>query len=106
MSFFQLYNNYEYIKETLYKYFAKPNALITANTNKGFYYSRCNNSLQLKTPERKIYNKKGASLDAKKSYILKKLQTWVQILVIPITISRSTLFLIHYTVAVLYTMLY
>ena len=63
MSFFQLYNNYKYIKEILYKYFAKPNALITANTNKGFYYSCYNNSLKLKTPECKIYNKKRASLN-------------------------------------------
>ena len=104
--FFQLYNGYKYIKETLYKYFAKPNALITANTNKGSYYSYYNNSLQLRTPKRKIYNKKGVNLDTKKNYILKRLQTWAQILVVPTAISRSTLFPTHYTVAVLYTMLY
>ena len=104
--FFQLYNGYECIKETLYKYFAKPNTLITANTDKGSYYSYYNNSLQLRTPEREIYNKKGANLDAKKNYILKRLQTWAQILVVPIAISRSALFPIYYTVAVLYTMLY
>ena len=77
MSFFQLYNNYKYIKEILYKYFAKPNTLITTNTNKGFYYSYYNNSFQLKPPKYKIYNKKGANLDAKTSYIFKRLQMWV-----------------------------
>ena len=74
--FFQLCNNYKCIKEILYKYFAKPDALIAANTNKSSYCSYCNNSLQLKTPEREIYNKKGASLDTKKSYIFERLQTW------------------------------
>ena len=71
--FFQLYNDHECIKKTLYKYFAEPDALITTNTNKGFCYSHYNNSLQLKTPECKIYNKKGANLDIKKNYILKRL---------------------------------
>ena len=71
--FFQLYNDYKCIKETLYKYFAEPNTLITANTNKGSYYSHYNNSLQLRTPKYKIYNEKGANLDAKKNYILKRL---------------------------------
>ena len=73
-NFFQLYNNYKCIKETLYKYFTKPNTLITANTNKGSCYSYCNNFLQLKTPKYKIYNKKGPKLDIKKNYILKRLQ--------------------------------
>ena len=104
--FFQLYNNNKCIKKTLYKYFTKPNALITANTDKGSCYSYYNNSLELKTPEYKIYNKKGASLDIKKNYILKRLQTWAQTAAVPIAISRSALFLIYYTVAVLYTMLY
>ena len=104
--FFQLYNDYKCIKETLYKYFAKPNTLIAANTNKSFCCSYCNDSLQLKTPEREIYNKKGASLDAKKSYIFERLQTWTQILAVPAAISRSALFPTYYTVAVLYTMLY
>ena len=71
--FFQLYNNHECIKETLYKYFTKPNALIAANTNKNFCYSYYNNSLQLRTPKREIYNKKGANLDTKTNYILKRL---------------------------------
>ena len=70
--FFQLYNNNKYIKETLYKYFTKPNTLITANTNKGSCCSYYNNSFELKTPKHKIYNKKGASLDAKKNYIFKR----------------------------------
>ena len=104
--FFQLYNDYECIKETLYKYFAEPDTLITANTNKGSCCSYCNNSLQLRTPEYKIYNKKGANLDAKKNYIFKRLQTWAQTVAVPIAISGSALFLIYYTVAVLYTMLY
>ena len=104
--FFQLYNDYECIKEILYKYFAKPNALIAANTDKGSCCSYYNNSLQLRTPKYKIYNKKGANLDAKKNYILKRLQTWAQILVVPTAISRSALFLIYYTITVLYTMLY
>ena len=71
--FFQLCNDHECIKETLYKYFAEPDALIAANTDKGSCCSRCNDSLQLRTPERVIYNEKGASLDAKKNYILKRL---------------------------------
>ena len=74
--FFQLYNNYECIKEILYKYFTKLNTLITVNTNKGFCNSYYNDSLQLKTPKYKIYNKKRANLDAKKNYILKRLQMW------------------------------
>ena len=71
--FFQLYNDHECIKETLYKYFTKPDALIAANTNKGSYCSHCNDSFQLKTPKCEIYNKKGANLDIKKNYILKRL---------------------------------
>ena len=71
--FFQLYNDHECIKEILYKYFTEPNALITANTNKSSYCSYYNNSLQLKMPKYKIYNKKGANLDIKKNYILKRL---------------------------------
>ena len=98
MSFFQLYNNHKCIKETLYKYFTEPNTLITANTNKGFRCSYCNNSLQLKMPKREIYNKKGANLDAKKNNILKRLQVQAQILIIPAAISRSILFLIYYTI--------
>ena len=104
--FFQLCNDHKCIKEILYKYFAEPDALITANTNKSSCCNHYNNSLQLKTPKHKIYNKKGANLDAKKNYILKRLQTWAQILVVPAAISRSTLFPIYYTITVLYTMLY
>ena len=68
--FFQLYNNDKYIKEILYKYFTKLNTLITANTNKGSYCSYCNNSLKLKTPKCKIYNKKRVSLNTKKKLYL------------------------------------
>ena len=56
-----------------YKYFIKPNTLITANTDKDSCYSCCNDSFELKTPECKIYNKKGASLNTKKNYIFKRL---------------------------------
>ena len=106
MSFFQLYNDYKCIKETLYKYFTEPNTLITTNTNKDSCYNHYNNSLQLKTPKREIYNKKGVNLDAKKNYIFKRLQTWAQTSVVPTVINRSALFPIYYTIAVLYTILY
>lgn len=104
--FFQLCNDYECIKETLYKYFAEPDALITVNTDKGSCCSYCNDSLQLRTPEREIYNEKGANLDAKKNYILERLQTWAQASAVPAAIGRSALFPTHYTVTVLYTMIY
>ena len=61
---------------------------------------------QLRTPEREIYNEKGANLDAKTSYIFERLQTWAQTPAVPAAIGGSALFPTHYTVAVPYTMLY
>ena len=104
--FFQLYNNCKCIKEILYKYFAKPNTLITANTNKGSCCSYYNNSLQLKLLERKIYNKKRVCLNTKKNYIFKRFQMWAQTAAVLAAISKSALFPTHYIIAVLYIMLY
>jgi len=38
--------------------------------------SNYNESLQLKIPKHIIYSKRGAALDIKKNYILKKLKEW------------------------------
>ena len=52
-----------------------------------------------------VYSEKGAVFNIKKNYILNKLKIWAQDLAILKTLSGFLMFLIYYTLAVLYIML-
>jgi hypothetical protein len=72
--FFELCNDYKYIKRILYKYFAEPTNFITSNRDVKSCYSRYNKFLYLKVPKRIIYSKKGVALDIRKNYVLNRLK--------------------------------
>ena len=74
--FFKLYNNGSCIKRILFKYFAELNKSITFNTDTNSCYSNYNKFFKLPTPKHTIYSKKGATLNAKKNYILDRLKEW------------------------------
>ena len=104
--FFKLYNNGNCIKRILFKYFTEPDKSITSNTDTNSCCSNCNKFFELPTPEHTIYSKKGATLNAKKNYILDRLEEWARAYVVFIAIGNLSLFLPYYTTAVLYPLLY
>ena len=74
--FFDLYNNGSCIKRILFNYFTEFKESIASNTDPNSCYSNYNKSLELPTPKRTIYYKKGATLNARKNYILDRLEKW------------------------------